>query len=112
MPSIWSTMYHMQNASFCKSLSQQCQVASKSFTQKRVHVLDQEDSFSVADDEPQVYINAIQVHGISESSWLSTVSTEIGKITFKLDTGAEASVLPLKINKHLSNKPAIKHKQQ
>ena len=49
-----------------------------------------------------------QVHGVSESLWLSTVSTETQKITFKLDTGAEASVLPLKIHKHLCNKPAIK----
>ena len=36
----------------------------KSSAQKRVHVLDQEDSFSVADDKPQVFINAIQVHGV------------------------------------------------
>jgi len=49
----------------------------------------------VAEKEPQIFINALQVHSITESSWLSTVSTEGGKITFKLDTGAEASVLPL-----------------
>ena len=75
---------------------------SKNAAKKRVHVLDQEDDISVA-DEPEVFINAIQVHGVSESSWLSTVLTESGKITFKLDTGAEASVLPLKVHKRLNN---------
>ena len=48
-------------------------------------------------------------HGVSESSWLATVSTEGGKITFKLDTGAEASVLPLKVHKRLNNRPVIEH---
>ena len=46
---------------------------------------------------------------MSESPWLSKVSTESGKITFKLDTGAEAGVLPLKAHKRLSNRPVIKH---
>ena len=69
----------------------------KNTAKKRVHVLDQEDNISVAKDEPEVFINAIQVHGVSES----------GKIMFKLDTGAEASVL--KVHKCLSNRPVIKH---
>ena len=82
---------------------------SKSSLQKGVNVLDEKDSFSVAANELQVLINDIQVHSVSVSSWLSTVSTESGKITLKLDTGAEVSVLPLKIHKCLSNKPAMKH---
>ena len=57
---------------------------SKSSLQKGVNVLDEKDSFSVADNESQVLINDIQVHSVSESSWLSTVSTESGKITLKL----------------------------
>ena len=82
-------MYHFAKVCHSKHqvTSKSKQTAnSKSSAQKRVHVLHQEDSFSVADDEPQVFINATQVHGVSESSWLSTVSTEGGKITFKLDT--------------------------
>ena len=59
--------------------------------------------------QPQVFINALYVHGVSESAWLSTVFTEGGKITFKLDTGAEASVLPLKVHKSLKNTPVISH---
>ena len=82
---------------------------SKNTAKKRVYVLDQEDNISVAEDEPEVFINAIQVHGISELSWLSIVSTESGKITFKLDTGAEASVLPLKVHNCLNIRPVIKH---
>ena len=55
---------------------------SKNTAKKRGHVLDQEDNISVAEDEPEGFINAIQVHGVSESPWLSTVSTESGKITY------------------------------
>ena len=101
---------------FAKACHNKCQFAlknkqipnSKNAAKKRVHVLDQEDNLSVAEVEPEV-INALQVHGVSESSWLATVSTEGGKITFKLDTGAEASVLPLKVHKRLNNRPVIEH---
>ena len=34
---------------------------------------------------------------------------EGGKITFKLDTGAKSSVLPLKVHKRLKRKPVINH---
>ena len=74
-----------------------------------MHAVDQEDNISPTEDEPEVFINALQVHGLSETSWLSTVSTEGGKITFKLDTGAEASALPLKVHKRLKGRPAINH---
>ena len=33
--------------------------------------------------------------------------TESGKVTFKFDTGAEASVLPMKVYKKLKNQPMI-----
>ena len=82
---------------------------NKSTAKKTVHAVDQEDNISPTEDEPEVFINALQVHGLSETSWLSTVSTEGGKITFKLDTGAEASVLPLKVHKRLKGRPAINH---
>ena len=39
--------------------------------------------------------------------WLSTISVLGNKITFKLDTGAEASVLPLKVFNRLRGKPML-----
>ena len=54
-------------------------------------------------------MHALQVHGITGSSWLSVVVTECGKITVKLDTGAEASVFPMKVYKKLKKSPPIDH---
>ena len=76
---------------------------------KRVYVLNEEENILAAENEPQVFINALYVHGVSESAWLSTVFTEGGKITFKLDTRAEASILPLKVHKSQKNTPVISH---
>ena len=39
--------------------------------------------------------------------WLSAISVLGNKITFKLDTGAEASVLPLKVFNCLRDKPML-----
>ena len=64
---------------------------------------DTEDS----DGEPLLVTDALKVHGISESMWLSTISVLGNKITFKLDTGAEASVLPLKVFNCLRDKPML-----
>ena len=54
---------------------------NKSTAKKIVHAVDQEDNTLVIEDELEVFINALQVHGLSETSWLSTVSIEGGKIT-------------------------------
>ena len=47
----------------------------------------------------------------SSSPWLirDLFPMEDGKITFKLDTGAKASVLPLKMHKRLKRRPVINH---
>jgi len=66
---------------------------------------DSEDS----DSEPLLVTDALKVHGISESMWLSTITILGNKITFKLDTGAEASVLPLKVYKCLKDKPVLEN---
>ena len=76
-------------------------------SRRKVHTVHKEDTSSDTDSEPQVFIHALQVHGITGSSWLSTVHTEGGKITFKLDTGAEASILPMKVYKKLKRQPMI-----
>ena len=77
---------------------------SKSFnvsnSRRRVHTVHKDDTSLDTESEPQLFMHALQVHGIA-GSWLSTVHTEGGTITFKLDTGAEASVLPMKVYKKL-----------
>jgi len=39
--------------------------------------------------------------------WLSKVKTKGGKVTFKLDTGAETNVIPAEIFNQLSNTPTV-----
>ena len=60
-------------------------------------------------ESPDLFIEPIQVEGVKKSSvWFADVSTSGGKLTFKLDTGAEVSVLPLQIYDKLQSKPLLK----
>ena len=89
-------------------------ITSQTKSKKKLHGIvesqkstDTEDS----DSEPLLVTNALKVHGISESMWLSTITILGTKITFKLDTGAEASysVLPLKVYNRLTDKPILQN---
>ena len=66
---------------------------------KRIHTV--ADDNEVTEPEAMLSMDALQVHGMSESTWLSTVDVHKSKVTFKLDTGAEASVLLLQVYKWL-----------
>ena len=56
-----------------------------------------------------LFIDPLRIEGITkQSAWLSTVTTECGNVTFKLDTGAEASVIPVQIFGQLLNTPELK----
>ena len=84
---------------------------SKSRANYRVHEVEQSDtSFNAsAAESPDLFIEPIQVEGVKKSSaWFADVSTSGGKLTFKLDTGAEVSVLPLQIYDKLQSKPLLK----
>ena len=81
--------------------------SNPSNSKRKVHTVHKDDTSSDKDSEPQVFIQALHVHNITGSSWFSTIHTESRKITFKLDTGAEASVLPMKEYKKLKNQPMI-----
>ena len=85
-------------------------ITSQTKSKKKLHSIvesqkstDTEDS----DSEPLLVTNTLKVHGISESMWLSTITILGTKITFKVDTGAEASVLPLKVYNRLTDKPIL-----
>ena len=87
-------------------------ITSQTKSKKKLHGIvesqkstDTEDS----DSEPLLVTVALKVHGISESMWLSTITILGNKITFKLDTGAEASVLPLKVYNRLTDKPILQN---
>ena len=81
--------------------------SNASNSRRRVHTVHKDDMSSDTDSKPQVFIQALQVHGITGSYWFSIIHTESRKITFKPDTGAEASVLPMKIYKKFKNQPMI-----
>ena len=87
-------------------------ITSQTKSKKKLHGIvesqkstDTEDS----DSEPLLVTDALKVHGISESMWLSIITILVTKITFKLDTGAEASVLPLKVYNRLTDKPILQN---
>jgi len=78
-------------------------------SQERIYILllnirNQQNDTENSDSVPLLVTDALKVHGISESTRLSTITILGNKIIFKLDTGAEARVLPLKIYKHLKDK--------
>jgi len=63
---------------------------SQSSAKKKVDVAkDKELGSNSSDSDAEVFsLNPIQIHGLAEhSAWYSTISTDEGNITFKLDTG-------------------------
>ena len=77
----------------------QCQQASNpSNSRRKVHTVHKDDTSSDTDSKPQVFIYTLHVHSITCSSWFSTVHTESGKVTFKLDTGVEGCTRSSKTN--------------
>ena len=75
---------------------------------KRVHTV--VDKNEVTESEPMLSTNALQVHGVTEYTWLFTVDVHKSKVTFKHDMGAETSVLPLNVYKQFNNKLPIQQK--
>ena len=50
----------------------------------------------------------LRIDGIEKPTvWLSTVETQGGNITFKLDTEAEANVIPIEVFNQLTNRPEV-----
>ena len=61
---------------------------------KNVFTLEDSELHS-SDNESNLLIDPIRIDGLTKpSAWLSTLSTPQGNITLKLDTGAEANILP------------------
>ena len=62
-----------------------------------------------SENESTLLIDPLRVDGVTEhSAWLSTVTTTNGNVTCKLDTGAEASILPISAYNKLLIKPSLK----
>ena len=81
---------------------------------KKLHVVetDQEtesDQESQNSDESYTLgMYPLKINGIEkQTAWLSTVKTQSGKVTFKLDTGAEANVIPIEVFNQLTNTPQV-----
>ena len=67
-----------------------------------------QEPYSSDDDSYTLGTDPLRVNSIEKPmQWLSTVMTQSGKITFKLDTGAEAKVIPVKVFNQLTNTPAL-----
>ena len=62
-----------------------------------------------SENETTLLIDPLKVHDlVQHSPWLSRLVTTLGNITCKLDTGAEANVLPVSDYNKLLNRPPLK----
>ena len=82
---------------------------------KKVHVVEEPEqdtqsdpeSYS-SDDNYTLGMDPLRIDGLEKPmQWLSTVKTQSGKVTFKLDTGAEANVIPVEVFNQLTNTPTV-----
>ena len=84
---------------------------SNSTTSRKVQEIEQSEAVlnpSVVDSQ-DLFIDPLQVDGLNKSqSWFANISTSGGQLSCKLDTGAEVSVLPVKIYEKLQPKPTLK----
>ena len=80
---------------------------SQDLQTKRVFTLEDSESLST-DNESKLLIDPIRIDGLTKpSAWLSTLSTLQGNITLKLDTGAEANILPISTYNKFLFKPSL-----
>jgi len=79
-------------------LQQPAQVHSK----KKVHIVDDQES-DESENEVTLYMEPLQINGLAEQSWFSMISIFSGDVTFKFDTGAEATVIPTKLRIQQNN---------
>ena len=62
-----------------------------------------------SENETTLLIDPLEVYDlVQHSPWLSTLGTTLGNITCKLDTGAEANVLPVSAYNKLLNRTPLK----
>ena len=80
---------------------------SQTIQTKKVFTLEDSESLST-DSESNLLIDPIRIDGLTNpSAWLSTLSTLQGNITLKLDTGAEANILPISTYNKFPLKPPL-----
>ena len=80
---------------------------SQAIQTKKVFTLEDSESLST-DNESNLLIDPIRIDGLTKpSAWLSTLSTLQGNITLKLDTGAEANILPISTYNKFPFKPPL-----
>ena len=115
-----------QQCSYCHKLNhyarmcrsrQKTRIQGTTHTQSRPNnhrevqeVIQSDSSISTSTEESSdLFIEPILVEGLKKSTaWFADVLTGSGYLTFKLDTGAEASILPQQVYGKLEPKPQLK----
>ena len=78
---------------------------------KKVDAVNDDSESNSLDSENAFSLDPLQVDSLADrASWYSTISTDKGDVTFKLDSGAEASVIPAKVCHKMKTKPVLKIK--
>jgi len=86
------------------------QIRSSHKTSRKVDAFEETEMTFSDESATTLFIDLLKIEGIEKpSAWLSTFNTECGNVTFKLDTGAEASVIPSQVFNQLSNTPELRY---
>ena len=79
---------------------------------EKVHQVEQQQETSSeesTDEAPCLNIDPVSVEGVKKASaWFADLGIQGGKLSVKIDTGAEVSVLPLQLYNELQVKPPLK----
>ena len=78
------------------------------FSKKNVFTVDDYSSDTDSLEGENLLVDPLQIDGLAQQvAWLSKLTTPNGDITCKLDTGAEANVLPTTAFKKLAVRPPL-----
>ena len=98
-------------AKVCRSKNFPAKSKLPSSRNKNVFTVDghaSDSDSSVSHDSNNLFIDPLKIDGLGEhAAWLSTITTPNGNIICKLDTGAEASVLPTTTFNKLDVRPPL-----
>jgi transposase InsO family protein len=98
-------------AKMCRNKKSKTEYSKKPYIRKSnnkaAHEL-QEESCGEEEDEDVLHVKSLAVDAMSEDAWFETIDCAGIKVEFKLDTGAQANVIPLRVYSRLKDKIKLK----
>lgn len=106
-------VFHVRKKETCPAFGKQCHACEKSLVclsnnlkpqQRKVHEIDinSDEDGSSSDENRNLFVGKISVN--DQSHWVEQIIIDNHTVSFKLDTGSEANILPHSDFKHLHNR--------